>query len=194
MTRPWKVIRSRIVYDHRPWLVVHEEHVELPNGTVIPGYIRTESPDFAMVFPITADGQVVLVEQWKQGARAASIDLPAGYLDAGEDPLEAARRELLEETGYASDDWHCLGSLVLNSNRSTARMHLFLARGVQRVAAQHLECTEEIAVHLVELAELRQWIAAGRIEALSSMAGILMGLNWLESWGGGSMTTPRGKA
>jgi ADP-ribose pyrophosphatase len=101
-----------------PWLRVSAEHVRLPNGVEIPDFYRIEMPDWAQVFAVTEDGHVAMIEHYKHGPRAASLELPAGYLEPGEDPEVAARRELHEETGLIADDWRSLGHYFMDGNRA----------------------------------------------------------------------------
>ena len=179
MTQRWRVRNTRLVYDHSPWLKVWEQDVALPNGMTLNGYVLTEGRDVGMVFAITEEDQVILVEQYKHGIGENEVDLSAGYLDADDpSPLAGTQRELLEETGYASNEWQSLGDFATNPNRCKNRFYYFLARNVRRVAEPHLDPTEEIAVHLVPLAELRNWLAS-RNTCLATMTGVLLGLSAL---------------
>src|SRR5512136_717623 len=133
----WQVLRSKELLDRRPWLQVIEQDVQLANGRILEGYLLAQTREYAMTFALTDDGRVPLVQQYKHGAGKLFYDLPAGYLDANEEPLAAARRELLEETGYVSDDWQHLGGGVLDTNRSDARAYMFLARSAHQVSPPH---------------------------------------------------------
>ena len=179
MTQKWLVKNSRLVYDRSPWLRLWEQDVQLPNGATIDGYILAQALDVGMVFALTEDEQVILVEQYKHGIGENEVDLPAGYLDEDDpSPLAGTQRELLEETGYAGGDWLSLGDFVANPNRSPDRFYYFLARNVRRVAEPHLDPTEEIVLHLVPLAELHGWLA-GHNPSLATMAGVLLALSAL---------------
>jgi 8-oxo-dGTP pyrophosphatase MutT (NUDIX family) len=179
VTQKWHVKNSRLVYDRSPWLKIWEQDVRLPNGATIEGYILTKGQDVGMVFALTGDDQVILVEQYKHGTGEPEVDLPAGYLDDDDpSPLAGTQRELLEETGYAGGDWQPLGDFVINPNRSRDRFYYFLARDVRHVSEPHLDPTEEITVHLVPLAELRDWLAP-RDHSLATMTGVLLGLSAL---------------
>ena len=179
MTQKWIVENSRLVYVRSPWLKIWEQDVTLPNGATIEGYIVTEARDVGMVFALTEDERVILVEQYKHGLGETEVDLPAGYLDEDDpSPLAGTQRELLEETGYASDDWQPLGDFAVNPNRSKNRFYYFLARNVRRVDEPHLDPTEELVLHFVPLAELRDWLAA-RHPSLATATGALLGLSAL---------------
>jgi 8-oxo-dGTP pyrophosphatase MutT (NUDIX family) len=179
MTKRWRVENLRLVYDRSPWLKVWEQDVTLPNGATIEGYILTEARDVGLAFAITEDERVLMVEQYKHGIGQNEVDLPAGYLDDNDSsPLAGTQRELLEETGYTSDDWLPLGDFVLNPNRSKNRFHYFLARNVRRVAEPHLDPTEELTLHRVPPVDLRDWLAQ-RNPSLATMAGVLLGLSTL---------------
>jgi ADP-ribose pyrophosphatase len=115
-TSPWRCFGAPLL-DRSPWLRVWEEDVLLPNGHRIDGYIRSTGRDYAVVFALMQDGSAPMVRQYKHGMGETSLDLPAGYLDEGEEPLAAARRELREETGVTAETWRSLGSLVVDTNR-----------------------------------------------------------------------------
>jgi 8-oxo-dGTP pyrophosphatase MutT (NUDIX family) len=179
MIRKWHVENSRLVYDRPPWLKVWEQDVTLPNGATIESYILTEALDVGLTFAVTEDEQVIVVEQYKHGIGENEVDLPAGYLDEDDpSPLAGTQRELLEETGYASDDWQPLGDFVVDPNRSRNRFYYFLARNVRRVAEPCLDPTEELVLHFVPLADLRDWLAQ-RNPSLATMTGALLGLSML---------------
>jgi ADP-ribose pyrophosphatase len=174
--KPWQVLSSQVVIDRRPWLHVTEQTVQLPNGHIIEGYLLAQDRDFAMVLALTDDGRAPLVRQYKHGPRRAVFDLPAGYLDEGEDPLACAQRELLEETGYTATDWQHLSSALLNTNRNADRAHLYLARGAVQISAPHLDETEAIATHLYTPDQLAAMVRSGEIESLSTIACVMLAL------------------
>jgi ADP-ribose pyrophosphatase len=177
--KPWQVLSSQVLVDRSPWLRVTEQNVRLPSGHVIEGYILAETREFAVTFALTDDGRVPLVKQYKHGAGKAVYDLPAGYLDAGEDALTCARRELLEETGYVAAEWRPLSSALLDTNRSDERAHLFLARGAHRVSAQRLDETEDITMQLYTPDRLVAMVRSGEIDSLPTVAGVLLAMDIL---------------
>lgn len=178
--KPWTTLTSHLLLDRPPWLRVWEEDVLLPDGQRIGGYLRAEARDYAMVFALLTDGTVPLVCQYKHGIGAESYDLPAGYLDSpSELPLHAAQRELHEETGLSAPSWESLGHLVVDTNRGTARAHIFLARGAYPDGPAHLDETESLTVSFYTPEELRSLVRSGQINSMASVAGIMLALDAL---------------
>jgi ADP-ribose pyrophosphatase len=171
-SRPWETIARRELLDRRPWLRVWSEDVRLPDGRVIGDFSTFDMPDYAMVVAITPDNLVVAERNYKHGPRRSGLHLPAGYLEPGEDPLRAAQRELLEETGYAADDWTPIGSFVIDGNRGGGTGHFFLAHGARRVAAPDAGDLEEIVIALLPLGDLVAATRGGAVNVLSVAAAI----------------------
>jgi len=145
--RKWKVLSSEYLY-RRPWLTARKDAVELPDGRVNPEYYVLEYPDWVNVIAITSEGQIVLERQYRHGLGKTCYELPCGVIEEGETPLEAARRELLEETGYAGGQWFDWMTLTGNASSTNNLTHSFLATGVEKVAGQSLDATEDIVVSL----------------------------------------------
>lgn len=177
--KSWQVLSSKVLVDRRPWLRLIEQNVRLANGRAIEGYLLEDVREYAEAFALTDEGRVPLVRQYKHGVGRLSYDIPAGYLDAGEEPLACARRELLEETGYAADEWQHLSSVVLDTNRGPARAHLFLARGARKIAVPHLDDTEDLDMQLYTPDELLAMVRSGVIDAIASVACIMLALDAL---------------
>lgn len=143
----WKILSTEYLV-RRPWLTARRDVVELPDGRVNPEYYVLEYPDWVNVIAITKDGEVVLERQYRHGLGNTCYELPCGVIEKGETPLEAARRELLEETGFAGGEWKKLMTLSPNPSTSNNLTHSFVAVGVEKVSGQHLDATEDISVSL----------------------------------------------
>jgi 8-oxo-dGTP pyrophosphatase MutT (NUDIX family) len=171
--RGWQVLAERVLVD-RHWLRVREQRVRLPNGHEIDEFHLIESPDWAATVALTDDGNVVLVRQHRHGAEQSSLELPAGVVEAGEEGLAGARRELLEETGYAAREWHPLVAMHTEPARHTTRAHVYVAIGAHLVQAASPEAGEMLEVVTVPARELVSCIDRGEIIHWVHVAAILL--------------------
>jgi len=144
----WKVLGSEYLY-RRPWLTVRKDCVQIPSGEVNDEFYILEYPDWVNVIAITEDGQFVMEKQYRHGLGKTCYEIPAGVIEEGESPLEAAMRELQEETGYGDGTWRELMTLTGNASTTNNLSHCFIASGVRKISGQHLDRTEDIQVCLL---------------------------------------------
>ena len=134
--KPWKIKRSEYLVK-RPWLTARRDVVELPDGREIPEYYVLEYPDWVNVIAIDKAGRFIMEKQYRHGMQRMSYELPCGVMEKGETPLEAAKRELLEETGYTGGKWQLLMEAAPNPGSMSNMQHCFLATGVEPTGTQH---------------------------------------------------------
>jgi 8-oxo-dGTP pyrophosphatase MutT (NUDIX family) len=164
---PWRVLASEYVA-REPWYTVRRDRVELPTGKVIPKYWISEYPPWVNVVALTADDEVVLIRQYRHGIAGVHYEIPAGTTDPGETSVElAARRELLEETGYSGGSWSLWMTLSANPALQNNLTYTFLAEGVVPGPAAPEE-SEDIRVHLVPVHD---------IDALLEQGGVVQALH-----------------
>ena len=160
--KEWKVLESEYLV-RRPWLTARRDRLELPDGRIIPEYYVLEYPDWVNVIAITKDGQFVMERQYRHAARKISLELPCGVMEEVETPLEAAQRELLEETGFGGGQWKKLMELSPNPSAMSNMTHCFLAIGVEKIAEQHLDETEELSVLFMTKEEVKRMLNENQI-------------------------------
>lgn len=152
--QPWETVSTEYLIQ-RPWLTARRDTLRMPDGKIVPEYYVLEYPTWVNIIAVTADGKFVLVRQYRHALGIVEYELCAGTMDAVDaSPLDAAKRELLEETGYAGGEWSEFTTLSANPTSMNNLNHTFVAKGVEKVSAQHLDETEEITVHLFTKEEL----------------------------------------
>ena len=149
----WKIVESEYLFN-RPWLTVRRDKVELPDGRTNDEFYVLEYPDWVNVIAITRDGEFVMERQYRHGIGLTCYEICAGVIEKGETPLDAAKRELLEETGYGNGQWKEIMTISGNSSTTNNYTHCFVATGVEKIGTQHLDHTEDISVHLLSHQEV----------------------------------------
>jgi ADP-ribose pyrophosphatase len=147
--KPWKILESHYLHKN-----VRIDTCELPDGKMLDGFVL-EFRDWVTIVALTSVHEVVLERQYRHGAQKVILELPGGTMDAeDETPMQAARRELLEETGYASDSFIQIGCVSPNPANHTNMIYTYLALDAEKVGSQNLDETEEIEVLLKPLDEV----------------------------------------
>lgn len=157
---PWQLERRETVAKHPVFSVQCSHYADAPEGPRRPIY-TLDCPDWCNVLPITPDGLVVLVRQFRFGTNQITLEIPGGMIEAGEDPLLAVRRELEEESGYGAGKIELLSSLCPNPALQGNRLHSYVAwdavpirAGALHGMATELEQTETVLWPRARLAEL----------------------------------------
>ncbi|MGD8405559.1 MAG: NUDIX hydrolase [Anaerolineales bacterium] len=177
--KPWKTKSRKTVLDDKPWLTVEHHTVELPDGRVIPDWPWIITPDYINVVAVTVDERFICFRQVKYGIQGDTLAVVGGYIEEGEEPLAAAKRELLEETGYEAPDWISLGSYLVDPNRDIATGHLFLARNARHVTPRNADDLEEQELLLLTREEIEHAIDVGEIKVLAWAAAVAFALRYL---------------
>jgi 8-oxo-dGTP pyrophosphatase MutT (NUDIX family) len=152
-----------------------------PHTTLVHDFTRLVCPDWVNVVAFTAPadgGELLLVEQFRHGINASTLEIIGGVCDPGEEPAATARRELREETGHEAAAWIGLGSCLPNPAVQDNRCHLFLAQGCHPVAALALDPSEELRVWAAPWEEAEQLIRSGRLDHALVMAALLRLFLW----------------
>ena len=176
----WEREKTETLLD-TPWVQVRRDSVRLPNGVTIDDFYAVTIRDASAVVALDEKGNVILKREYRYCYDRELLEIPAGTFNDGEsDPLLVAQRELLEETGYVSDQWEYFGPTVESSAKMTNFMHIFLARNCRKVAQQHLDETEELTVELVPLERAVDMVMSNEICCNSSAHGILRAARMVE--------------
>ncbi len=176
----WQLLKSAIVFDHK-WYKLRKDEVRLPNGAIVDDYFVSVRAEVAIVFPVTATNEVIMVRQYKHGAQEILLEFPGGVFNSNKEPAEAAAmRELQEETGYTSSQITKLSTVFDNPTKDTNRIHLFLAQNVEKTKNQQLDATEDIVIEKVKLYDIPAKILSGEICVAGSIAISFLALQHLQ--------------
>jgi len=161
--KPWAELSHQHLLDCRIFSV-ESLASRSPEDESIHEFFRIRCVDWVHIVPVTSDDRVVLVRQFRHGSGELSLEAPAGLMEPGERPVEAAARECLEETGYVAGNLQPMGVLRPNPALFTNRMYSFYARDVRRVGEIQHTSTEYTEVELVPVSELPELLTSGRID------------------------------
>jgi 8-oxo-dGTP pyrophosphatase MutT (NUDIX family) len=179
--KPWRTVARKTVLAHSKWLTVEDHAIELPDGKIIRDWPWIISPDYVNVAVMTRAGEFLCFRQTKYAVEGVSLAPIGGYLDAGEDPLSCAKRELAEETGYEATQWHALGMFPADGNHGAGNAHLFLAEGAWKVRETISDDLEEQEMVLLSRAQVVEALLRGEFKVLSWTTVMAMACVLLES-------------
>lgn len=165
-----KMLDSKEIFDGR-MLHLFVDTVSLPNGSTSTREV-IRHPGAVVIAPVDEQGRVYLVRQFRYPAGRVLLELPAGKLEAGEDPLEAAKRELAEEVGAAAAHWTALGTALPVGGYCSEVHHFFLARGLT-FGDTHFDEDEFLEQAVIPMDELFAMAADGRLDDEKSVVGVL---------------------
>ena len=176
----WKTLSRKTVLDRGKFLRVEDHTVELPDGRVIEQWPWIITPDFINVVALTDNDRMLCFRQGKYAIEGEALAPIGGYLEPGEEPLVAAQRELLEETGYEASDWIDLGHYRVDTNRGAGTAYFFIAQHAHQITARNADDLEDQELLLLTRTEVEAALQRGDFKALPWMAIIVLALRQME--------------
>ena len=153
----WELVSEKKLVDNE-WIDFRESVWRFPDGVELGPFYTYHRKDFVVIVALDEEGRFVCVRQFRQGIRQVTTEFPAGGMEEEETPLEAAVRELREETGYVSGDWTFLSRIPSNATIADNYVTVLLARNCRKEADRCLDSTEFVDVTLMEQKDMRRLI------------------------------------
>lgn len=169
----WDIVREDTELT-LPILRLKRRRMRRPSDGKEGDFFIAEAPLWVNVIARTPEGDIVLVEQYRHGIHDISLEIPGGVADGADSGLDAAKRELAEETGYTSGTWTFLGSVSSNPAIFNNRCEMYLAEGCIRTQEQDLDPFEEIRVKLLSEADFLDAVRTGRIHHSLAVAAVAL--------------------
>ncbi len=168
----WTKRNSEYIISNQ-WVRLRKDHVILPDNKEIDDFYVIERPNLVHVIAITVDNEFILERQYRYAIDKNCYEICAGLVEPGETPLAAAKRELMEETGYSGGTWIPYGEYAIDPSNMTDVSYAFVARGVTKKGEQKLDTTEQLSVEIVSYEMLMQLIESGSI-----ISGLMLAPLW----------------
>ena len=168
----WKCLKEKYVLRSK-WLHVRMDSVLLPNGCQVDDYYVIEKRDVALVCGVTSDNKILLKQEYRYPIDKVTLELPGGTFDEKEEtPLEAAKREFLEETGYTAKTWREIGTFYDYPTKDANKVVVFFAENIEKISNQNLDDSEDINLSLFPFEKVIDLIMDGTINVSGSIATI----------------------
>ncbi|WP_022760707.1 MULTISPECIES: NUDIX hydrolase [unclassified Butyrivibrio] len=194
----WEEVKTEHIIKNE-WIDFRQSAFRFPDGTEFEPYYSYSRRDYVVIVPFDEDGNLICVRQYRQGIRQVTTEFPAGGIERSdgkeyrdfsqngdnincskaEEALEAARRELTEETGYESDDWTHLITIPSNATIADNYAYVFMAKGCKKVSGQQLDDTEFLNVYSIKPEEIDELIKSGEFQQAVHVMAWLMALRAL---------------
>ncbi len=171
--KKWKTLQRRIVLDSE-FLKVYQDTIKLPNGEIIDDYTLIKKPDIVMIVATTADDRVIFVEEYEHGAGCKLLNLPAGHIFDKEDPIETAKRELAEETGFGGGKFTKVDKLYEYPSKDIHTVTIVKAEDVVPISEIRHEITEMISIRFIPRKNLKKIINKGDLKVSSALASLAL--------------------
>lgn len=179
--KQWKTLSRTSVLEGNRYLSVEHHTIELPDGRILENWPWLIMPDYVNVVAADEEGRFLCFRQTKYAIEGTSLAPVGGYIDAGEEPLVAAKRELLEETGYTADEWIPLGSFPVDANRGCGVGNFFLARGARKASQPRSDDLEEQMLLRLTKREMEEAVKQGEFRILSWAMAVVLALRFLDN-------------
>lgn len=179
--KPWKTLQSETVLDDE-YMKIRKEVCQLPDGNIVQNFYVKDGPDYVVVFCLTKEKQVILVRQYRHATGEITLELPAGLQSRHDINItEAARRELMEETGYAAKSLEHVTEVFADPTRTKSKLHIFYASESEKVSAPAGKNYEQTEVELVSVDDLEELIQKKAINSLTQIMAIQLILNKIKN-------------
>ena len=179
---PWKTLARKTVLDSGKFLKVESHVVELPDGRIIDDWSWVIIPDYVNVVAVTSSGEFLCFRQVKYAVEGTSLAIVGGIIEPGEDPPEAAKRELMEETGYSAKTWKPLGHFPVDANRGAGVGHFYLATDAEKKAEPNADDLEEQELLFLGRSEIQTALLACEFKVLPWSTALALALLFIDSY------------
>jgi 8-oxo-dGTP pyrophosphatase MutT (NUDIX family) len=176
--KKWDKLSTRYVVREK-WATLRVDTCKLQDGVIKDDYYVLEYPNWVNAVAITKENKMILVRQYRHAADIISLEIPGGVIDGDEDPADAVKRELLEETGYSFDSIELIATLYPNPATSTNKTFTYLLTGGVKTHEQSLDEHEFLAVEEYSIEEVKELVLNNKIDQALHSAGIFYGLEKL---------------